>query len=172
MNYHAGNLIAQFEAWRALRDKTVPLKQARDEAKILTRCSMPSRRRWPRKPKRMPRWRRKSGRAPPATTRFAPFRRHLRSTSGRLHQAWRCMSATLREPRRGLRCARACIKPLYSCSISWNRIRSQASPQPSKCDHIAGTWRSAFLRQERRELMKILLVVALLDIEKGLTLLP
>jgi len=42
VNYHAGNLIAQFEAWRALRDKTVPLKQARDEAiqvaTVLTRA--------------------------------------------------------------------------------------------------------------------------------------
>ena len=32
VNYHAGNLIAQFAAWRALRNKTVPLEQARDEA--------------------------------------------------------------------------------------------------------------------------------------------
>ena len=32
VNYHASNLIAQFAAWRALRDKTVPLEQSRDEA--------------------------------------------------------------------------------------------------------------------------------------------
>jgi small-conductance mechanosensitive channel len=32
VNYQAANLMAQFSAWRALRDKAVPLQQARDQA--------------------------------------------------------------------------------------------------------------------------------------------
>ena len=32
VNYQAANLMAQFAAWRALRDKAVPLQQARDQA--------------------------------------------------------------------------------------------------------------------------------------------
>jgi small-conductance mechanosensitive channel len=32
VNYQAGNLMAQFAAWRALRNKAAPLQQARDEA--------------------------------------------------------------------------------------------------------------------------------------------
>jgi small-conductance mechanosensitive channel len=32
VDYQAGNLLAQFAAWRALRDKTVPLQRAHDEA--------------------------------------------------------------------------------------------------------------------------------------------
>ncbi len=32
VNYQAGSLWAQFAAWRALRDKAIPLQQARDEA--------------------------------------------------------------------------------------------------------------------------------------------
>ena len=33
VDYHAGSLWAQFAAWRALRSRTFPLQQARDEAK-------------------------------------------------------------------------------------------------------------------------------------------